>query len=328
MGETVVKLMFFPAKYARLIDRIQQAFPEVEIVRVDKAEDIAANIKGADAMVTSNRIYSPDVGRDVRAHGTSLRWMQFTTSGIDTALKGGVPDGIPVTNGGGMHAHCVAAHGMTLMLAVMRRLNDCTAARPRRDWIRDEIHSSLRTTRGKTMALIGLGAIGQDIARKAKAFDMHVIGVSRMAEAPFVDEIRPREDLHAVLAEADVVMQATVYDKSTHHMIDAAAIAAMKPGAILVNIARGSLIDEAAMIAALQNGTLSAAGLDVTEIEPLPADSPLWDLPNVVLTPHIAGAGADNNDALFEVISRNLRSFLDGKPFDRVVHGPNPSAAS
>jgi phosphoglycerate dehydrogenase-like enzyme len=328
MGETVVKLVFFPAKYGRLIDRIEQAFPEVEIVRIENAEDIAAKIKGADAMVTSNRIYSPTVGRDVCAHGTSLRWMQFTTSGIDTALKGGVPDGIPVTNGAGMHAHSVAAHAMALMLAVMRRLNDCTAARPRRDWIRDEVHSSLSTTRGKTMALIGLGAIGQDIARKAKAFDMRVIGVSRMDRADNIDEVRPREALHAVLAEADVVMQATVYDKSTHHMIDAAAIAAMKPGAILVNIARGALIDEAAMIAALRDGTLSAAGLDVTEIEPLPADSPLWDLPNVVLTPHTAGAGADNNDALFDVVSRNLRSFIAGKPFDRVVHGPNLTASN
>jgi len=318
-----VKLMFFPTKYGRLIERIEQAFPDVEILRVDKAEDIAANIKGVDVIVTSNRIYSPAVGRDICTHGTSLRWMQFTTSGIDNALKGGVPSGIPVTNGGGMHAHSVAAHGMTLLLAVMRRLNDCMAARPQRRWIRDEVHASLSTTRGKTMALIGLGSIGQDIARKAKTFDMKVIAISRQPRADNVDEIRPREQLHATLAEADVVMVATAYDATTHHMIDAAAFAAMKPGAILVNIARGALVDEPALIAALQKGPLGAAGIDVTEAEPLPADSPLWDMKNVVLTPHTAGAGADNNDALFDVISRNLKLFMAGKPFDRVVHGPN-----
>jgi phosphoglycerate dehydrogenase-like enzyme len=318
-----VKLMFFPTKYGRLIERIEQAFPDVEILRVDKPEDIAANLKGVEVMVTSNRIYSSAVGRDIRAHGTALRWMQFTTSGIDNALKGGVPQGIPVTNGGGMHAHSVAAHGMTLLLAVMRRLNDCMAARPQRRWIRDEIHTSLSTTRGKTLALIGLGAIGRDIARKAKAFDMKVIAISRQANAANVDEIRPREQLHATLGEADVVMVATAHDATTHHMIDAKAFAAMKPGAILVNIARGALVDEPALIDALQTGPLAAAGIDVTEAEPLPADSPLWDMKNVVLTPHIAGAGADNNDALFDVVSHNLKLFLAGKPFDRVVHGPN-----
>jgi phosphoglycerate dehydrogenase-like enzyme len=318
-----VKLMFFPTKYGRLIERLEQAFPDVEMVRVDKAEDIAAKIEGVDAMVTSNRIYSPTVGRDVCAHGTALRWMQFTTSGIDTALKGGVPDGIPVTNGGGMHAHCVAAHAMTLMLAAMRHLNDCNDARPRREWIRDDVHSSLSTPRGRTMALIGLGAIGQDIARKAKAFDMRVIGISRGGQTANVDEIRPREQLHATLAEADVVMIATAYDPTTHHMIDAAAFGAMKPGGILVNIARGSIVDQPALIAALQSGKLNAAGIDVTEGEPLAEGSPLWDMRNVVLTPHIAGAGADNNDALFDVISHNLKRFIAGKPFDRVVHGPN-----
>lgn len=315
--------MFFPTKYGRLIERIEQAFPEVEILRVDKPEDIAANLKGVEVLVTSNRIYSPAVGRDICTHGTALRWMQFTTSDIDNALKGGVPQGIPVTNGGGMHAHSVAAHAMTLLLAVMRRLNDCTAARPQRRWIRDEVHTSLSTTRGKTMALIGLGAIGLDIARKAKAFDMNVIAVSRQPRAANVDEIPPREQLHATLAQSDVVMVATAYDATTHHMIDAAAFAAMKPSAILINIARGALVDEPALTAALQKGPLAAAGIDVTEVEPLPADSPLWDMPNVVLTPHIAGAGADNNDALFDVVSHNLKLFLAGKPFDRVVHGPN-----
>lgn len=321
-----MKLAFYPTKYGRLIERIEQSFPDIDIVRIDEAKDIADKIRGVEILVTSNRSYSPEAGRAICTHGTALRWVQFTTSGIDTGLRNGLPEGIPVTNGGGMHAHSVAAHAMTLVLAVMRRLNDCTAARPQRRWIRDEVHSSLATTRGKTMALIGLGAIGQDIARKAKAFDMKVIAVSQQPSAANVDEIRPRGRLHETLGEADVAVVATSYDPTTHHMIDAAALAAMKPGSMLVNVARGSLVDEPALIAALQNGTLAAAGLDVAETEPLPADSPLWDMPNVVLTPHIGGAGADNNDALFDVVSRNIRLYLAGKPFDRVVHGPNPNA--
>ncbi|MFN4282990.1 MAG: D-2-hydroxyacid dehydrogenase [Alphaproteobacteria bacterium] len=321
-----MKLAFYPTKYARLIERIEQSFPEIDVVRIDEPEEIAAKLPGVEILVTSNRSYTPEAGRAICTHGTALRWVQFTTSGIDTGLRNGIPAGIPVTNGGGMHAHSVAAHAMTLMLAVMRRLNDCTAARPQRRWIRDEVHSSLATTRGKTMALIGLGAIGQDIARKAKAFDMKVIAVSQQPRAANVDEIRPRERLHETLGEADVAVVATSYDPTTHHLIDAAALAAMKPGSMLVNVARGSLVDEPALIAALQNGTLAAAGIDVAETEPLPADSPLWDMANVVLTPHTGGAGADNNDALFDVVSRNIKLYLAGQPFDRVVHGPNPNA--
>jgi phosphoglycerate dehydrogenase-like enzyme len=311
-----------------MVERAIAAFPEVDMVPVHDPETLAEIVKGAEILVTSNRIYLPDVARAVRDNADALRWMHFTTSGIDNALKNGLPPDVPVTNSSGMHARCVAAHAMTLLLAVTRRLADCAAARPRRDWIRDVVHGDLATLENKTMALIGLGAIGQDIARKAKAFDMRVIGVSRAGEAPYVDELRPRERLHETLAEADVVMVATGYSPETHHIIDAVALAAMKPSAILVNIGRGALVDEPELIAALKDGRLRAAGIDVTEVEPLPADSPLWDLPNLVLTPHIAGAGNDNNDVLFDILSRNLKLYLARQPFARVVAGPNPQGGA
>lgn len=149
--------MFFPTKYGRLIERLEQSFPNVEIVRVDKPEDIAERIKGVDALVTANSVYSRDVGQAICRNGTSLRWLQFTTSGIDTALKGGVPDGIPVTNGGGMHAHCVAAHAIMLMLAVMRRLNDCGAARKDRRWLRGDINAALYDVISRNLALFMAG---------------------------------------------------------------------------------------------------------------------------------------------------------------------------
>ncbi|HEY4136026.1 MAG TPA: D-2-hydroxyacid dehydrogenase [Alphaproteobacteria bacterium] len=323
-----MKLVFYPAKYGRMVERAIAAFPEIDMVPVHDPARLAENIKGAEVLVTSNRIYLPEVARAVRDNADALRWMHFTTSGIDNALKNGLPDGIPVTNSSGMHARCVAAHAMTLLLSVTRRLADCAAARPRRDWVRDAVHGDLSTLENKTMALIGLGAIGQDIARKAKAFDMRVIGVSRAGEAPHVDELRPRERLHETLGEADVVMVATGYSPETHHIIDAAALAAMKPSAILVNIGRGALVDEPALIAALKDGRIRAAGIDVTEVEPLSADSPLWDLSNLVLTPHIAGAGNDNNDVLFDILSRNLKLYLAKQPFARVVAGPNLQGAA
>jgi len=119
-----------------------------------------------------------------------------------------------------------------------------------------------------------------------------------------------------------VVLSAN-YDESTRHMIDAEAIAALKPRAILVNIARGLLIDERALIAALQAGKIAGAGLDVMQIEPLPADSALWDLPNAVLTPHIGGAGGDTTDAMFEIILANFAHYEVGQPLQKLVHGPS-----
>lgn len=318
-----MNMLFYTSKEAKIIARITKAFPEVKILTADTDDELRARMPEADILVTSNRVYVPGPAKIIREHGQRLKWIQFTTSGVDKAVASGLPDGVPVTNAAGFHANRVAEHAMSLLLAVARRHREAGAARPRREWVRDEISPKMLSLEKATMVLIGLGSIGQSIARKAKAFDMRVIGISRSSDTlPNIDEIRPRARLVETMREADVVALSAVYDENTHGIVSAECIAAMKPTTIIVNIARGLLIDEGAMIAALKANKIYGAGLDVMAIEPLPADNPLWDMPNVVMTPHSAGAGGDKTDPIVNIIVDNLALFKAGQPLNKLVHGP------
>lgn len=318
-----MNMLFYTAKEKEIIDRLAKAFPDVNILTANTDEELRKAMPETDILVTSNRVYVPEPAKIIRDGAKRLRWIQFTTSGIDKAVASGLPDGIPVTNAAGFHANKVAEHAMSLLLAVTRRHMDALAARPKRAWVRDEISPVILTLEKATMVIIGLGSIGQSIARKAKAFDMRVIGISRSADPiPNVDEIRPRGRLVETMREADVVMVAATYDESTHNILGAEAIAALKPNSVIVNIARGLLIDEPAMIAALQANRIYGAGLDVMHVEPLNPESPLWDMPNVVMTPHSAGSGGDKIDPIVNIIGDNLKLFQAGKPLNKLVHGP------
>jgi len=318
-----MNMLFYTSKEKEIIERLAKAFPEVKILTADDDDELRKTMPEADILVTSNRVYVPGPAKIIRDFGKKLKWIQFTTSGIDKAVASGLPEGVPVTNAAGFHANRVAEHAMSLLLAVGRHHYDAFAARPKREWIRDEVTPHMLTLEKATMVLIGLGSIGQSIARKAKAFDMRVIGISR-GKGPIdnIDEVRPRERLLETLREADVVMLSAVYDQDTHMILNAAGIAALKPRAIIVNIARGLLIDEPAMIAALKANKIHGAGLDVMTVEPLNAESPLWDMPNVVMTAHSAGAGGDKTDPIVNIIADNLVLFKAGKPLNKLVHGP------
>jgi phosphoglycerate dehydrogenase-like enzyme len=304
------------------------ALPDINVLTANSNDELRARLPSAEVLITSNRIYEAEAAKIILDLGKKLRWIQFTTSGVDKAVKNGLPAGVPVTNASGFHARRVAEHAMSLLLAVIRRHGETFAARPRQAWVRDEVSPRTTSLERKTLLVIGLGAVGQDIARKAKAFDMRVIGVSRSAAPlPNIDAIYPRGEMLTAIAEADVVALGATYDDTTHHMIGAQAFAAMKPTAVLVNVARGLLVDEAAMIAALRDGRIFGAGLDVTSEEPLPAGSPLWSLPNVVLTPHIAGAGGDNTEAVVKIFADNYARYRRGEPLTKLVHGPAAAPA-
>jgi phosphoglycerate dehydrogenase-like enzyme len=163
--------------------------------------------------------------------------------------------------------------------------------------------------------VFGRGAIGRELVRKLKAFDARVIAVSRTtAHADDLVAVYPRERMREALAEADAVVVCTAGDESSFHLIGAAEIATMKPSALVVNVARGEIIDEAALIAALQEGRLAGAGLDVNEVEPLPPESPLWDMPNVVLSPHVAGGGSTGYAMHRKLFEQNLKRLRAGEP--------------
>jgi D-2-hydroxyacid dehydrogenase (NADP+) len=298
------------------------AFPGAQLHRVGTPEDIAAAMPAAEILIASNRIYTAENAKAIRDNARALKWIQFSTSGIDKAAEHGLPSGVIVTNASGLRAFAVAEHAFALMLGLLRRLADVDAAKRDKAWRREEITPHLDNLSGKHMVLIGLGAIGQDIARKAKAFDMTVTGISRTTDAiPHVDRIRPRSELQAAAAEADVVMVAAISNEETEKIVSRAVIGAMKPTAYVINIARGAMIDEPALIEALQAGRIAGAGLDVAATEPLPAGHPFWTLPNVLISPHIAGAGGqgDTHAGFIKIFIDNLRRYVDGKPLTKVV---------
>jgi D-2-hydroxyacid dehydrogenase (NADP+) len=311
------------------LERMFRPFPQVNFVFVREAADLAVALTDAEVLIVNNRSYNAVNAKIIRDHGRALRWIQFSTSGIDNAQKHGLPTGVVVTNMSGLRAFAVAEHALMLMLGLVRRLRVTEHARATGYWIRDEVTPSMDNLAGKHLLIIGLGEIGQEIARKAKAFDMSVTGVSRSTGAlPNIDRMRSRSDLIAACAEADIVAVAAMHDASTDKILSREAIAALRPTAYVVNIARGQLIDEPALIEALQTGRLAGAGLDVAATEPLPAGHPFWRMDNVILTPHVGGAGSPGiGGGLGSIFADNLRRWLDGKPLTKVVQGsPAPGS--
>jgi phosphoglycerate dehydrogenase-like enzyme len=306
---------------AKELEETMRAFPGITFVTATGSESLRSALAGAEILVVANRQYSRENARIIRETGTSLRWVQFTTSGIDRAVEAGLPSGVVVTNMGGLRAFAVAEHGFLLMLGLVRRLRATEQARVDEDWCRDAITPSIDNLAGKHVVLIGLGAIARNVARKAKAFDMHVTAVTRSTDAAaHVDALRPRSELVAACAAADIVMLCASYDESTDKILNREAIAAMQPSAFFINVARGRLVDESALLEALEGRAIAGAGLDVTRQEPLPPGHPFWHMDNVLLTPHVGGAGSKGiGDGVGRKFGENLRRWIDGRPLSHVV---------
>jgi D-2-hydroxyacid dehydrogenase (NADP+) len=303
------------------LEKALGAFPRLTLARARDSESLRTGLAQAEILIASNRLYTPEHAATIRSHGKTLRWIQFSTSGIDKAAASGLPSGVTVTNAAGLRAFAVAEHAFALMLGLVRQVRATEKARQNHFWARDALTPSIDNLSGKRLVLVGLGAIGQEIARRAKAFDMQVTGVSRAREPiAHVDRIRPRSELPAAAAQADIVLLAVAADAETDKILSRAVIQAMPPTAYLVNIARGQLVDEPALIEALQAGKLAGAGLDVTVTEPLPAGHPFWAMPNVLLTPHVGGAGStDDGTAFLTIFLDNLRRWLRAEPLRNVV---------
>jgi len=301
-------------------------FPEVEAAKARNLESLAQALDGAEILHAYNSAFTAEFARLVRDKGTALKWIQFTTVGVEIGLRAGLPDGVWVTNSGDVSQRVLATHAMALMLGVMRNFRRFEQLRPRREWARNSMSSHIFDPDGMRMVILGMGHIGQDIARKAKAFDMEVICVTRSPApaVPEIDRVVPREKVDEVLSSADVVMVALPLDSSTKGFLSAERIALMQETAILVNISRGKIVDEAALTRALAEGRIKGAGLDALADEPLPATSPLWDLPNVLITPHVGGQGGRQLwRRMSELIRDNTRRYLADAPLKHVVRTPD-----
>jgi D-3-phosphoglycerate dehydrogenase len=255
---------------------------------------------------------------DTAALAPHLRWVETPATGVDQLNGSGVlesPD-IAVTSIGGLFAPWVAEHVFALLFALRRKLALFHDAQRRAAWeprTIDELH-------GHTMAIVGLGNIGKAVAAAARAFGMRVLATRRSdTPSPEVDRLYRPSELRAMLAAADVVVLAVAGNAETRHLIGAAELAAMPAHAQLINVARGIVVDEAALAAALRDGSIGGAGLDAFVTEPLPADSPLWTAPNTVLTPHIAPNLENKLEHCLRHFAVNLARYCNGEPLlDRV----------
>lgn len=285
------------------------------LVRADTPAAAALALADADALVISGNYYLAEVAAAAQA-SPRLAWVHLISAGVDFAERHGVKPGAWLTNAGAAWAPSVAEHAVGLLLALARQVPAIERARATRSWPREAIAAQSLPLEGMTAVIIGFGRIGRAIAQRLAGFEMRIIGVGREPrEDPLAERVLGIAALDAVLGEADAVFLATPLTAATRGLIDARALARLKPTALLVNVARGAVLDEAALAAALAEGRLAGAGLDVFATEPLPETSPLWGLETVILSPHTAGFAGDRGlRRAADITADALRRFLAGEP--------------
>lgn len=248
-----------------------------------------------------------------------LRWVQTISAGISPAVLEALrarPEVI-LTNATGVFDIPIAETVLTYILMIVKRMPEFMAQQREHRWHK----LPLRELRGLTVGIIGLGGIGREVARRCQALGMRVIATRRHPEqgAPYVEALFPPARLDELLAQSDFVVLSVPLTPETHHLIHAERLQVMRPDAWLINIARGAVVDEAALIAALREKRIGGAALDVTESEPLPADSPLWELPNVMLTPHNSWSTPYLEERQKDLFLDNLARYLNGEALRNVV---------
>jgi phosphoglycerate dehydrogenase-like enzyme len=253
-----------------------------------------------------------------------LRWVHATSAGagevVRTAkLPAEALERVTITTSSGVHAIPLAEFAILGLLAIAKDLPRFAEDQRARAW--PELRRPLRELDGQTLFLVGLGEIGRETARLAKAFGMRTVGIRRSQKPPpeYVDEVHGPDRLAELACRADAMVVSLPLTEETAGMIDRVVIERLPPSCIFVNVGRGGVVDEPALIEALQEGRIAGAVLDVFATEPLPPDSPLWDLPNVLVTPHAVALSARENERIVELFVTNLRRYLDGEPLAKVV---------
>jgi len=310
-----------PRKIVVLVDSperlawFRDAAPGVTLVGAGGPKDALAQIADADAVVGFCQ-------QDIVNAGARLRWVHTQTAGVEGCVA--VPKvrdgGVVLTNTQRLNGPNIAEHTFGLLLGLTRKIN--IAVGNQRDGLWDgRGMRSVMDLEGKTMLIAGLGGIGTDIAKRADAFGMRVIATRNSGREgpPFVAKVGLANELPDMVGEADVVVNVTPLTPETTGLFNAGMFARMKPGAYFINVGRGQSVVTADLVAALQSGKLAGAGLDVTDPEPLPKDHPLWRTPNVIITPHTAGASELKMDRAWILMRENLRRFVAGDALYSVV---------
>lgn len=250
-----------------------------------------------------------------------LKWMQTSSAGVDWYIQPGVlPEGALLTNATGAYGLAISEHMLGMLLMVLKKLELYRDAQQKGDW---RSQGSVRSVYGATVLVLGMGDIGGDFGRLCKAMGAYVIGVRRTdAKKPdYADEVRLTSELDELLPRADVVAVTLPGTPATRNLLNRERIGKMKPGAVVLNVGRGYIIDTEALCSALEDGRLGGAGLDVTEPEPLPKDHRLWRIPTAVVTPHVSGGYHlfETHQRIVGIFAENLRRFIAGEPLRNQV---------
>jgi len=287
---------------------------------IDLAPDEGAHVELDSLLREAEVIYGLRFPDNILERAPRLKWVQTSSAGVDTLVGTKLwQSDVILTTTSGIHVIPMREHVFGMMLMFVRHAPIYFVNKQRKVWKQD-LSDQLC---GKTLGVVGLGRIGEGIARIAKAFDMRVVATRRSATehgtSPVADVIYPSDKLLEMLGESDFVVVTVALTEKTRRLIGERELRAMKPTAYIINIARGSVIDEAALTKALKEKWIAGAGLDVFEKEPLPEASELWTLPNVIITPHVAGLMPDYNARAMEVFCENLRRYLAGQPLINVI---------
>ena len=302
-----------------MAEAIRKRWPEMRVVHLPDYDKLPEELPDTDIFVGYS--LRPKQLKDAK----KLKWIHSTAAGVAQLMYSELRDsGILVTNPSGIFSVPMAEHTMGLLVALARNFPDSVRQQDRAHWSQQDLWDKpqhLTELNGQVLLIVGYGSIGREVAKRAKGFDLRVWGVTRSGEGDgaHVERMFSVAQLKEVLPEVDYVLICAPETAETKHLIGAAEIAKMKRGARLINVGRGSLLDEAAMIRALDSGTLGGAALDVAQTEPLPPDSPLWHAPNLLITPHTSAVSdrlwIRQTDLLLELLAR----WFDGRElFNRV----------
>jgi phosphoglycerate dehydrogenase-like enzyme len=295
-------------------DTLRAALPEDRIVPIQGDE--LGPVAEADAAFGG---FAAERLRAVLAAGPKLRWVHTFSAGVDRHVPElAAYERITLTNNTGAYDVPIAEHVIAMIFAAAKRVPEHLAAQGRHEWQREVPHQELRDA---TLVILGLGSIGTELARLASGVGLRVVGVRRDASRPVpgVDRVVPPERFAEVAREADYLAVTAALTPQTRGMLSADILRALKPTAWVINIARGPIVDERALIDALRSRRIGGAALDVFETEPLPKDSPLWTFDNAILTPHVSNSSPKVRERSLALVTENVRRFKAGEPMLNVV---------
>ncbi|MCX7912509.1 MAG: D-2-hydroxyacid dehydrogenase [Dehalococcoidales bacterium] len=315
-----------PAADKGILDMIRAVSPGIEVhdasalAFAELAGDHSAKSELDRLLARTEVIYGLVLPQGLVSRAPHLKWVQMMSAGTDRLRGTDIwQSHIAITSASGIHATPIGEFVLGFMLMFAKGMPRCLAMKREHTWQR----YSPTVLRGKTVGIIGLGHIRREVARLSKAFGMRVIATRRSAVSEgrtrYVDRLLPSAKLPELLGEADFVVICTPHTPETHHLIGEKELRMMKSTAHIINIARGGIIDETALVRALNEKWIAGAGLDVTEKEPLPPDSPLWELDNVIISPHVSGGMEDYTVKATALFCENLRRYLAGKRLKNLV---------